>query len=184
MVIGYHLVWTAYGWWLPNDPRGSSPHEIRVEKIESLGELRTGRKRIQPPSRVIRGFYEEARDLLKHPLLILSDEDIALVAQAFAQTIGERAYVCYGCAIMPDHVHCLVGRHRDRAEGITEALQRDSRQALIETGRRAPTHPVWGGTGWKVFQNTHQGMRPIVEYIQRNPIKARRPVQNWPFVQP
>jgi hypothetical protein len=24
MVVAYHLIWTAYGWWLPNDPRGSS----------------------------------------------------------------------------------------------------------------------------------------------------------------
>ena len=23
LVIAYHLIWTAYGWWLPNDPRGS-----------------------------------------------------------------------------------------------------------------------------------------------------------------
>ena len=29
MVIGYHLIWTAYGWWLPNDPRGSTSHRIR-----------------------------------------------------------------------------------------------------------------------------------------------------------
>ena len=42
MVVGYHLIWTAYGWWLPNDPRGSTSHEIRVEKIEELGELHHG----------------------------------------------------------------------------------------------------------------------------------------------
>jgi hypothetical protein len=24
MIAGYHLIWTAYGWWLPNDPRGST----------------------------------------------------------------------------------------------------------------------------------------------------------------
>ena len=23
IVIAHHLIWTAYGWWLPNDPRGS-----------------------------------------------------------------------------------------------------------------------------------------------------------------
>ncbi len=37
MVAGYHLVWALYGWWLPNDPRGSGSHVIRVEKIEPLG---------------------------------------------------------------------------------------------------------------------------------------------------
>ena len=49
MVAGFHLIFTAYGWWLPNDPRGSNSHEIRVEQIADLGELHFGRKLIQPP---------------------------------------------------------------------------------------------------------------------------------------
>ena len=39
MVIGYHLIWTAYGWWLPNDPRGSMSRLIRSDIIAELGEL-------------------------------------------------------------------------------------------------------------------------------------------------
>ncbi len=50
MVIGYHLISTPCGWWLPNDPCGSSSHTIRVEKIAALGELHHGRKPIQPTS--------------------------------------------------------------------------------------------------------------------------------------
>jgi hypothetical protein len=64
MVVGYHLIWTAYGWWLPNDPRGSSSHEIRVERIANLGEHHYGRKAQQPPSKEIRSFYREAREVL------------------------------------------------------------------------------------------------------------------------
>ncbi len=45
MVAGYRLIWTAYGWWLPNDPRGSSSHTIRSAEIAELGELHYGRKR-------------------------------------------------------------------------------------------------------------------------------------------
>jgi hypothetical protein len=44
MVVGHHLVWTVYGWWLPNDPRGSSSHEVRVPQVAELGELHHGRK--------------------------------------------------------------------------------------------------------------------------------------------
>ena len=47
MIAGYHLIWTAYGWWLPNDPRGSMSREIRAAAIADLGELHYGRKRIQ-----------------------------------------------------------------------------------------------------------------------------------------
>lgn len=49
IVIGYHLMWTLYGWWLPNDPRGSTSRQIRRDLIAELGELHFGRKKIQPP---------------------------------------------------------------------------------------------------------------------------------------
>jgi hypothetical protein len=33
MVVAYHLIWTAYGHWLPNDLRGSMSHELRCAKF-------------------------------------------------------------------------------------------------------------------------------------------------------
>ena len=58
MVLAYHLVWTLYGWWLPNDPRGSMSHFVERDVIFELGNLHYGRKKIQPTSREIRAFYE------------------------------------------------------------------------------------------------------------------------------
>jgi REP element-mobilizing transposase RayT len=182
MVAGYHLIWTAYGCWLPNDPRGSSSHELREEKLTPLGKLHYGRKVDQPPSSVIRSFYRRADDALEHPKLLLTDDEIQLVATSFEQTIQHREYTCYACAIMPDHVHLLIRRHRDKAEAMIECLQNDSRQALIAAGPRAITHPVWGGPGWKVFLNTRADMEGRVKYICENPIKAGRPEQDWGFV--
>ncbi len=66
-VAGYHLIWTVYGWWLANDPRGSTSLVLRVESLAALGDLHEGRKAVQPPRHVIREFYEDARDQLKHP---------------------------------------------------------------------------------------------------------------------
>jgi REP element-mobilizing transposase RayT len=182
MVAGYHLIWTAYGWWLPNDPRGSMSEEIRIERIADLGDLHSGRRVIQPPSAEIRRFYEQAHDLLAHPLLSFSEEEILLIGNAFGQTIQVNGYTCYAAAIMPDHIHLLIRRHRDHAEVMIERLQTASRQALIESGRRAPTHPVWGGPGWKVFLNTRRDFERVVRYIGNNPLKAGRPEQHWSFV--
>ena len=184
MVIGYHLIWTAYGWWLPNDPRGSSSHEIRVERLGDLGELHHGRKAVQPAAAVLREFYARAGALLKHELLTFSDPAIDLLAASFARTNREAGYTCYACAIMPDHVHALIRRHRVKAEQMIERLQADSAPVLIEAGHRPPGHPVWGGPGWKVFLNTRADIERVVRYIQMNPIRARRPPQNWPFVTP
>src|SRR5262245_25106659 len=166
MVAGYHLIWTAYGWWLPNDPRGSSSHEVRVEQIAELGELHYGRKTVQPQSAELRRYYEEAGGLLKHELRRFSEEEIALVGESFGEVVRERRYTCYACAIMPDHVHALIRRHRDRAEEMIAELQRASRAALIAAKRRRSDHPVWGGPGWKVFLNTRDDMARLVPYRQ------------------
>jgi REP element-mobilizing transposase RayT len=182
MVAGFHLIWTAYGWWLPNDPRGSSSHEIRVEQIADLGALHHGRKPVQPPAAELRRFYEQARGALKHPLLTFADEDIALIARAFVRVIAECRYTCYACAIMPDHVHALIRKHRDHAETMIEKLQTASRYELIRQGRRAPAHPVWGGPGWKVFLNTAAEIARVIDYIRDNPEKSGRPPQCWAFV--
>jgi hypothetical protein len=47
IVIAHHLVWTLYGWWLPNDPRGSMSQSIRNDIIADLGKLHFGRKKVQ-----------------------------------------------------------------------------------------------------------------------------------------
>ncbi|MFL6765566.1 MAG: transposase [Sphingomicrobium sp.] len=182
MVAGFHLVWTAYGWWLPNDPRGSSSHEIRVEKVAQLGDLHPGRKPVQPSGREIRDFYDQARSALKHPLLTFDEADAQLIATSFVQVINEHRYTCYACAIMPDHVHALIRKHRDHAEAMIANLQEASRQRLIDAGRRGPRHPVWGGPGWKVFLYTPDDFVRVIEYIRQNPVKAGRPPQHWSFV--
>ena len=182
MIIGHHLIWTAYGCWLPNDPRGSSSHEIRVERIAELGDFHEGRKTVQPKSAELRAFYDAARGHLRHELLTFSPDAIAVIAQAFGTVIASRRYTCYECAIMPDHVHMLIRRHRDQGEKMIEALQIASRDALINAGFRRSEHPVWGGPGWKVFLNTRADIERIIRYIRANPSKAGLPVQNWRFV--
>ena len=154
MVAANHLIWTIYGVWLPNDPRGSSSTEIRSAVLEELGQIHHGRKKIQPSSSVIRKFYREATPLLKHEVLRFSGADIVCVAEAIGQTIAVRGYTCYGCAIMPDHVHLLIRKHKDRAEDMICYSQDDSWSRLQETKRWPSGHPVWGGPGWKVFLDT------------------------------
>lgn len=182
MVIGYHLIWTAYGWWLPNDPRGSMSHEIRVEKIANLGELHYGRKRIQPSRADLQKFFVESQDLLHHEPKTFAPEEFPIVAECLGDVVREHGYTCYACAVMPDHVHMLIRRHRDKAETMLEHLQAKSRATLIDANLRGPTHPVWGGPGWKVFLDRAERMEQVVQYIRNNPIKIGLPEQYWNFV--
>jgi REP element-mobilizing transposase RayT len=182
MVLAHHLMWSAYGCWLPNDPRGISSIELREEKLAPLGEIHPGRKPVQPASSTIRSFYREADPLLDHDRWVLNDEDILFVAASIGHTVRERGYTCHGCVIMPDHIHLVIRRHRDWAEHMLAGFQENSRAALITAGCRPADHPVWGGPGWKVFLSSPEQIRTCVRYVRENPIKARRPVQNWDFV--
>jgi len=183
IVIAHHLIWTAYGWWLPNDPRGSTSRRIASDIIAELGELHYGRRRIQPPRRVVKEFYEQAREVLKFPLLELSAVAVQAAAEGFAQAISTERYTCYACAILPDHVHVVIRKHKHQAEQMIEALQSASRLRLSMLGLRTPDHPVWATGGWKVFLEHPDEVRQRIHYIEQNPIKHRLPAQHWTFVQ-
>ncbi|MBI1831543.1 MAG: transposase [Planctomycetes bacterium] len=183
MVAGYHLIWTVYGYWLPNDPRGSTSKEVRVEPIAELGEVHYGRKAVQPSAKEIRVFHAKAHDVLKHPVLTFDDDDIALLGKAFGEVIVEKGYTCYACAIMPDHVHLLIRRHRDLAEDMIKLFQESGRRALIAAEKRSPVQPVWtDGPGWKTFINSRRQFEQEIEYIRGNLLKIGRPEQVWDFV--
>ncbi|MBL8850244.1 MAG: transposase [Planctomycetaceae bacterium] len=182
MVIAHHLMWTAYGFWLPNDPRGSMSREVAAEKIADLGPLHYGRKARQPSSSELSEFRLQAQSALKYELLSFAADDIQLLACGFADVIKQKAYTCYACAIMPDHVHLLIRKHRDKGEAIIERFQLATRELLIDAGRRPTDHPVWGGPGWNVFQSTPQQVENTIRYILNNPVRIGRPMQHWPFV--
>jgi REP element-mobilizing transposase RayT len=183
LVIGYHLVWTAYGWWLPNDPRGSTSKELCCDILAQLGELHYGRKKIQPAGYVIREFYQQAADLLQFPLLTFDETARDEIAAAFGTVIGDLRYTCWACAVMPDHVHLLIRKHKHQAEEMIACLKDASRERLRRVNLRQPDHPVWGmGHGWKVFLDHPDDIRRTIVYIEKNPLPLRLPRQSWPFV--
>jgi len=185
IVIAYHLIWTVYGWWLPNDPRGSTSRTVASDRIAQLGEHHFGRKRTQPRSRDVRAFYERAATELKHPLLQLDRAAIDTVAESFADTITAQKYTCWACAIMPDHVHILIRKHRDTAEQMIERLQNGARDAVIGRGMRDGDHPVWtDGAGWSTFLDHPNDVERTIGYIRRKPPSMRLPDQHWSFVKP
>jgi REP element-mobilizing transposase RayT len=182
MVIAYHLVWTIYGTWLPNDPRGSGSHIIAAPLLAELGELHYGRKAVQPSRKEISDFYSQAEQRLLFPVSWLSPQQIDLVAIAFADTIREHQYTCYACAIMPDHVHIVIRKHRHLAEEMIDNLQIASRAQLLTTCDFAANHPIWTLGGWKRFLNSPADVRRVIPYVEQNPTAVGMPKRQWPFV--
>jgi REP element-mobilizing transposase RayT len=182
IVIAHHLMWTLYGWWLPNDLRGSTSRVIRSDLVAELGELHFGRKSVQPAGRDIRAFYEQAAAALKYPLLSFRAEEFASVARAIGHAVKECECTCYAAAIMPDHVHLVIRKHRDLGETMIEKIQALSRERLIEAGVREASHPIWTRGGWKVFLDHPDEVRRTIRYAEDNPTKMRLQKQVWPWV--
>ena len=183
-MIAYHLIWTMYGWWLPNDPRGSMSDHIESALISELGDIHYGRKRIQPCSRDVRELYDDAKSKLQHELLNLKPSQFHLAAKSFGEVIRREGYTCYAWAVMPDHIHALIRKHRDHAEVMIEKFQDASRGYFRGIGLRPDDHPVWGGPGWKVFLDTPDDIHRVIKYINDNPKKMRLKDQHWDFVTP
>ena len=184
MVFGYHLIWTAYGWWLPNDPRGSMSETIRSDVIAELGALHYGRKKAQPAGWVIGEFYARAARVLRHELLTFTPEEILVVGSALAETIGRQRYTCYACAVLADHVHVVIRKHRDLAPAMIAKMQADSRTWVRQLKGRDRSHPVWGGPGWVVFLDHPDDFRRTIRYTEGNPVKGGLEAQRWGFVKP
>jgi hypothetical protein len=150
--------------------------------LKDLGELHFGRKRIQPPGREIRAFYESAEQLLKHELLTFDNRAVQVIADAVERCIKENGYTCYAGVIMPDHGHLCIRKHKHLAEKMIDKFQRFSAGALLEQGLRPANHPVWGTGGWKVYLDEPDEVHRTIRYIEQNPAKMRQPIQRYPWI--
>jgi REP element-mobilizing transposase RayT len=183
-VIAYHLIWTNYGTWLGNDPRGSGSRTVDTPILAELGEAHYGRKKVQPARSKVREFYEQAESRLQFPVIRFEPDQFDQIAAAFAETIRNCRYTCYACAIMPDHVHMVIRKHRDIAEQMIENVQSDSRLRLQSSGIVPADHPVWTLKGWHVFLDSPMAVRGRIAYVEGNPLKEGLARQIWPFVVP
>ena len=48
MIIAYHAIFTTYGTWLPNDPRGSYSENVYNAELAELGAIHYGRQELRP----------------------------------------------------------------------------------------------------------------------------------------
>ena len=117
--------------------------------------------------------------------LKLGEADRTVVGEAFNEVIRQERYTCYACAIMLDHIHILIRKHKHKAEEMADRLKTQSRLRLCEAGLRPDDHPTWcGGCVWHIFLDHPDEVRRTIGYINKNPLAITLPAQKWPFVTP
>ncbi len=185
-VIGYHLIWTLYGHWLPNDLRGSGSEEVRDPKFLELGSVHHGRKpdALQPSRAELKAFHRAAEPLLEFPRFWIDEVKRQALAESIEMVCRERVYTVWACAIMANHVHMVIRRHRDDGETMWKQIAEATCLQIREFSNVGPGHPVWAARTYKVFLWTPGGVRTRVDYVVRNPEMEGLCVQEYAFVTP
>lgn len=194
MVEADHAIFGTYGFWLPNDPRGSWSDFIGAWELLRFGEA-TGTDRISrsvahdPHDQALR---LAAKAALKYPPVVFDGIQARAAGRGFAVACEKSGYMLLACSIMPEHVHVVVRRHDQDIERIVGHLKGRATQELVKEG----VHPLseflvhgeppltpWAEKCWKVFLNDDRALRRAIRYVENNPIRERLPPQTWSFVQ-
>jgi REP element-mobilizing transposase RayT len=186
MVLAYHLIFGAYGFWLPNDPRGSWSDFVASWELFRFG----GATKTDCRHSVAHIPHDQARRLaakeaLKYPPVQLTGVQARAVGAGFRKASQEAGYRFFACAILPEHVHVVLARHDRHINRIVAHLKSRATHRLREDGLwHADNRPVWADGSWKVYINSIDALLRAIEYVENNPIKEGKPRQRWSFVEP
>lgn len=193
-IVAYHVIFSTYGFWLPNDPRGSGSTAVWAKHLRRFGpptKVETRHSIAAMPHDRTRRLAAKAE--LLHPAIRLTGIQAATVAHGFAEITNRLEAKVFAVAIMPDHVHFVIARGRHRAEDWAGFYKRAASRSLREEGHhpfadqadRAGRLPsVWAAGGWKVYLHTAEEILRAIAYVEQNPVRAGLRVQHWPFVTP
>src|SRR5262249_19269360 len=138
----------------PNDPRGSGSYEVRKPSLQNLGDVHHGRKKVQPPRNEVKHFYKEANPKLTFTPLWFDEATRNLIGKSFADVITARRYTVWACAVLSNHAHLLIRRHRDDGDVMWSVLAESAGTAIRMTERVDSQHPVWADRPYDVFKHT------------------------------
>jgi len=194
VVRAYHAIFCTYGFWLPNDPRGSWSDFVRSWELLKYGKAtKTSTRASVASRRHDRAAREAAKTALQRPPVTFDGHQALTVAEGFARAVQQGGYILHACSIMPDHVHFVSRRDGRKIESVIAHLKRASTRQLRERGRhpflkspkRDGTLPSpWARGHWKIFLNNEASIARALEYVETNPLRAGLKRQNWSFVVP
>ena len=192
MILGYHVIISAYGFWLPNDPRGSWSDMVRRWELLRFGpatKVDTHRSVARKPHD--RALRLRAKEALTYPPVAFTGIQARAVGRGFANFVKRSGITIWACAILPEHVHLVIARHKYASEQMINLLKGDATRQLVEEG----IHPLlpwrseggrvpccWARKGWSVFLDSGADIARSIRYVEKNPEKEGKPRQNWPFV--
>jgi len=195
-VLAYHLILSAYGFWLPNDPRGSWSRLVHNPNLVEFGDA----TKVNTHESVAHVAHDRkkrfaAKKALTYPPVIFNGLQARAVARGFGKYVEKSGVTVWACAIMPDHAHLVIARHHYDIETIGNLLKGEATKQLREEKRHpfeshakkdGTVPPCFARKWWSVFISTEEHIEVSIRYAEQNPTKAglKSQVGMWPFVVP
>lgn len=171
--LGYHLVKSTYGQWLPGDDRGhwSEAWDAQIGYVEP---------HVLHPGDPIRLRMAEER--MQHKPVWMTTDMIQAVADAIGECVckSKGGLTIVAATIISTHMHLLIpfsGRDIDGtakwlADQTTKGVHRDT----------AHQAPVWCKGKWRTFVFDPSHWDNAQAYIERHNSQHGLPVRPYPFI--
>ncbi len=194
MVLAYHVIIAAYGFWLPNDQRGSWSDFVRRWDLLRFGPAtKTQSRRSVAGQPFDWAQRAAAKAALMYPAVKFTGLPALAIANGFADGVNRSGYQILACAILPDHVHLVIGRHSYLIEQVVNRLKGSATRELAMRGvhpladdlsKDGKTPSPWAQGLWKVYLDSAEHIVRAINYVELNPEKDNLKRQHWKFITP
>jgi len=192
MVHASHVIIGMYGFWLPNDDRGSWSNYVGSWELLRFGKATTVHVRRSLAARPFNPAKRTAAQAeLKYPPVQLTGIQARAIGRGFANYARKSNLSILACAILPKHIHLVLERHRLHVESLVNQLKGAATTQLIEEkihpqsahqfNMKRPPKAFARGE-WKVFLDTPSDIERSIHYVENNPPRENLPPQHWHFV--
>jgi REP element-mobilizing transposase RayT len=180
-MIAFHLILSAYGFWLPNDPRGSWSDFVGSWELLKFGnatKVNDSRSYAKDPHDV--AIRRAAKSALKYPPVRFNNAQRESIADGFARACEDGDYRCLACCIGYDHAHLVFASHTRAITVIAGHLKSAATRALTDkdihplsnhTGKRGGLPTPWSEGCWKVFIDEDAQLCSAIAYVRQHPRK-------------
>jgi REP element-mobilizing transposase RayT len=193
MILGYHIILGTYGFWLPNDPRGSYSKHVWSPDLAKHGPattVKTKHSRAADPHDIPKRL--RAKRDLKFPEVFLSGVQAQELALGIGEAVSKYDFQLLAFAILEQHIHCVARSSSMQSEAIVKQMKRYAGNRLSRSGKnplasfreennnRIPS--VWARGFWKRYIDSEDQLLNTIRYVEQNPIKEGKRAQYWSFV--
>jgi hypothetical protein len=124
MVIASHVIFCTYGFWLPNDPRGSWSDFVGAWELLRFGPAtKTDARRSVAAKQHDRILRTSAKAAMKYPVVSLTGAQARAAGRGFAEYAHRSGIAIWACSILPEHVHMVIARHTFEVESVVNQLK-------------------------------------------------------------